>query len=175
MDLRGIKEFIIDSMSWVATFIIVILFFIYIISIQTVTGNSMHPTYKNGNLVVVNKLVYKYSEPKRFDVVTVEDDDGKTYIKRIIGVPGDNVSYLDNKLYINDIEVEEPFKNNSKTNNFFLVDVCPKKCSNNKIPKNEYLLLGDNREDSFDSRDITFGLRKKGSIKGKILFKIFSF
>ncbi|HHX33286.1 MAG TPA: signal peptidase I [Mollicutes bacterium] len=174
MDLREVKEFLLDSLLWITIFLIVIFIFTYIISLQTIAGNSMHPTYKNGDLVLVNKLTFRFSRPKRFDIVTVVDDEGKTYVKRIIGLPGESIHYLDNILYINNTELKEEFLSKNFTKNFFLEDIC-NYCINNKIPEGKYLLLGDNRIDSLDSRDQEFGLRDLKDIKGKILFKLFSF
>ncbi len=174
MDLRGIKEFLKDSLGVIITFTLLILFFTVFMSVQSITGNSMHPNYKNGDFVLVSKALYKLSNVKRFDVVYVLDDEGKFYVKRVIGLPGDNIHYLNNMLFVNDEAIREPFLNDITTNNFMLEDICEEICINNKIPDDMYLVLGDNRTESLDSRTESFGLRPKSSIKGKILFKIYS-
>jgi signal peptidase I len=173
MDLRGLKEFIKDSLVVIITFVVTIGVFLFFISVQSVTGNSMHPNYLHGDFVIVSKGLSKITKPKRFDVVTVIDDQGKSYIKRIIGLPGETIHYLDNVLYVNEQPIVESFLNNIETYSFFLEDVCRKDCPNNVIPEGKYLLLGDNRTESLDSRDPLFGLRDKASIKGKVIFKIF--
>ncbi len=174
MDLREVREFIKDSIGIIITFVAVILFFTLVLSVQSITGNSMHPNYKSGDFVLVSKSLYKMGKIKRFDVVNVLDDEGKFYIKRVIGLPGDNIYYLNNMLFINGEPYQEPFLDNILTNNFMLEDVCKDTCIDDKIPDGMYLVLGDNRSDSLDSRVETFGLRPKSSIKGKVLLKIWS-
>ena len=90
----------------------------------------------------------------------------KYLIKRVIGLPGDKIEYKDNVLYVNGEKIKEDFLNkNIKTENFSLASL-----GYQKIPKDMYLVLGDNREDSLDSREI--GLIKKKDILGKVSLKI---
>lgn len=148
--------------------IIIILFGIIImiiikqnfLDLARVTGNSMLPNLKNNNFVLVLKNNKTYN---RFNIIVLKVDN-KMYIKRIIGLPGENIYYRDNKLYVNDIEVKENFKTSS-TENFDLSEISPYTV----IPNNKYLVLGDNRIDSYDSRD--YGLVDINQIYGKVLFK----
>ena len=92
--------------------------------------------------------------------------DTKYLIKRVIGLPGEKIEIINNKLYINDKEYQEDYlKNNLKYKDFYLKDL-----GYDKIPKDMYLVLGDNRENSLDSRKI--GLIKKSEINGKILLRM---
>lgn len=133
----------------------------------------MTPTLEEGNITAVSKFSKAIFGIKRNQVVIVKKD-SKTYIKRVIGLPGENVSFLNNKLYIDDKLYKEEFLNeNIKTNNFLFEDICDiNKCPESKIPKDQYLVLGDNREESMDSRDHTFGLVKKEEIEGVVIFNI---
>ena len=92
------------------------------------------------------------------------NDQGTVYIKRIVGTPGDQVNIESNgSIFVNDIELE--IKNVNKTNNGDTFDI--------KLSENEYFLVGDNRENSFDSR--IFGPISRDRIIGKAYFKIYPF
>ena len=174
MDFREIAEFIKDFLGYILTLLFLIVLFVFIISIQPIAGNSMYPTLKEGDLVIVSKFFYNIGKPKRNEIVNVKDDLGKSYVKRIIGLPGERIEYLDNILYINDQPYNEIFiLENIETGNFLFEDICPiEDCPGGIIPEGMYLLLGDNRSESADSRSPEFGLRKEKDIKGQIIIKI---
>ena len=91
MDLREAREFIIDSSKMILTIVLVIVFIMYIATIQQIVGSSMSPTYESQDIVVLNKLHYIFFDVKRFDVVSFEYDSTKYLIKRVIGLPGDKI------------------------------------------------------------------------------------
>ena len=176
MDFREITEFIKDFIGYIITLLIVIFILTFVISVQSISGNSMYPTLKEGEFVLVNKLFYKISKINRNDIVNVVDDEGKSFVKRIIGLPGEEIYYMDNVLYINDQPFNEAHLNDIKTSNFLFEDICNKEdCPLGVIPEDMYLVLGDNRPESEDSRTPGFGLRNKNDIKGAISFKIWPF
>ena len=108
---------------------------------------SMEPTFTEGELLMVNKLNYKFSEPERGDVVIFEAPvaPGKDYIKRMIGLPGDVVTVKDGKLYINGELINEPWVHE------------PIGYSGEwEVPENQYFVLGDNRNHSSDSHSWGF-------------------
>lgn len=166
MDLRDLKEFCIDTSKYIITIFVVIFIIVYIATFQQVVGSSMSTTYENKDIVILNKFYYRFFEVKRFDVISLEYSNTKYLIKRVIGIPGDKIEYKDNILYINDIEVEEPFLSESTVTEDFSIS----KFGYVVIPDDMYLVLGDNRGDSLDSRDI--GLIKKSDILGKINLRI---
>ena len=166
MDLREAREFIIDSSKMILTVVAVLVFVMYIATLQQIVGSSMSPTYESREVVILNKLHYKLFKIKRFDIISFEYDSTKYLIKRVIGLPGDTVEYKDNVLYVNGEEIEEEYLTESiKTENFSLASL-----GYEKIPEDMYLVLGDNREDSLDSREI--GLISKKDILGKVSLKI---
>lgn len=166
MDFRDLKEFMIDSAKIILTIIAVFVVIMYVATIQQIIGTSMEPTYNSQDVVVLNKLHYRLFNKKRFDVVSFEYDSTKYLIKRVIGLPGDKIEYKDNVLYINGKATKEEFLDkNIKTENFSLADL-----GYDEIPKGHYLLLGDNRENSLDSREI--GLIKDKEIMGKVNLRI---
>lgn len=174
MDFREITEFIKDFFGYILTALFLIIIFAFIISFQPIAGNSMYPTLKEGDIVVVSKFLYNIRNPKRNEIVNVKDDMGKSYVKRIIGLPGERIEYLDNILYVNDQAYNEAFiLEEFKTGNFLFEDICSlEDCPGGIIPDDMYLLLGDNRKESADSRTPEFGLRNRKDIKGQVVIKL---
>lgn len=175
MDLREITEFFRDIMWYVIVFGIIIFILTFVIGIQTVTGNSMNPTLKDGQPVLVSRLSYKFKDIERNQIVVLNHDT-KSYVKRIIGLPGEKIDYMDGILYIDDKPFKETYLNEDvETYNFMFKDVCDVSCPNGVIPEDKYLVMGDNRPESIDSRDSSFGLVDKKDIKGKVFYSIFPF
>lgn len=165
MDWLDIKEFIKDISKYIIIIIIILFTITFVFSVTQVVGNSMDPTLKDGEILILNKFKYRFSDIKREDIISLKYADTKYLIKRVIGLPGDNVEIKNNKLYINGKEYEELYL--SKDLNY--VDFKLKDLGYNKIPEDMYLVLGDNREISLDSRKI--GLIKRKDIIGKVSFR----
>lgn len=163
------KNVIKELYPYVLIVIFVILIRTYIITPVIVSGDSMVPNLRNGELLLVRKIGYDGSSIERSDIVVIEyiNSDGKKeeIIKRIIGLPGEHISYKNNNLYVNDEIYEEEYSFRD-TIDFNLEEVCT--CSS--IPKDKYLVLGDNRPVSKDSRSI--GLIDEDDIIGKAVFRI---
>lgn len=119
----------------------------------------MYPTLEDGEILILKKYDKSY---ERFDIAVI-DYNGEKLVKRIIGLPGDNIKYKNNKLYVDGEFVEEPIE--LETDNFSLLDL-----GYNTIPEDYYLVLGDNRYNSKDSRMI--GLIKKEDILGTTSLRI---
>ena len=100
MDLRDIKEFLKDTFKYIAVTVIVLVIVIYVVSLQQVVGPSMNPTFESNDIVFVNKLGYRFSNPKRNDIVSFNYSGTKYLIKRVIGLPGEHIEFKDNILYI---------------------------------------------------------------------------
>lgn len=172
MDLRDIKEFFNDFMGYIITGVIIIVIFTFVISFHPIAGNSMTPSLEEGDIVVVNKFYQNFFDFKQFQIVIVKKD-SKTYIKRIIGLPGENVSYTNNLLTIDGKHYKEPFLGDVTTDDFDLSNICDvDECPDGVIPEDYYLVLGDNRNDSNDSRNKKFGLVHKDEIKGLVIFRM---
>lgn len=166
MDLRDIKEFIKDSLKYLIVIAIVFFIALFVVSFEQVVGPSMKGTLDAGDVTIVNKLVYKFRTIKRNEIVSINQKD-KIMVKRVIGLPGEHIEYKDNKLYVNGSLVLE---NNIsvETKDFKLEDI-----GYETIPKDMYFVLGDNRNNSSDSRE--FGLVKKDEIIGKIVMRLYPF
>lgn len=176
MDLREISEFFRDFSIYLITFMVIVIIFIFVISLQPIAGNSMVPTLEEGDVVLVSKFSYRFFKIKRNDIVTLSVN-GKSYVKRVIGLPGEDIKYIKNVLYIDNNPFKEMFlPDDIETSGFTLEDVCKEdECPNGVIPEDKYLVLGDNRPESDDSRNKEFGLVSKDDIKGKVFFRIWPF
>lgn len=163
MDLRNITEFIKDASKYIMVIIFILLFFIFVMGLQQVIGPSMNPTLNEGDIIITNKFIYRFKSIERNDVVVISQDE-KYMIKRIVGLPGEKVEYQNNDVLINGKAYKETFTN-SETEDFTIQDL-----GYDVIPEDMYLVLGDNRENSLDSR--TFGLISKNQIIGKAWIKI---
>ena len=127
----------------------------------------MSPNLKNNDILILDKISYKFTNIKRGDVVSLYYADTKYLIKRIIGLPGEYIEYKNNMLYIDGNLYLEDYLDDVITEDFSIKDL-----GYDKIPSNQYLVLGDNRGDSLDSRDKTVGLIDRSDIIGKVRFRI---
>ena len=134
-----------------------------------VDGHSMQKTLNQGDMIVMEK----FSAIKRFDVVVFKTDTGSILINRVIGLPGEAVRYENDQLYVNNQPIAEPYltKNRKKdhetmpyTTNFDSKELLMQE----KLPKDSYFVLGDNRRMSKDSR--SFGAIHADQILGKAQF-----
>lgn len=158
-------KFVKEIMPYVIITLVVILIRTFIVSPVQVDGTSMHPTLKDNEYLILNKFDRSYD---RFDIVVLTNRNERL-VKRIIGLPGEKVEYIDSKLYIDGKEIKEPFiKNNVFTKDFTL-----QKLGYDKIPEGYYFVVGDNRNGSLDSR--VLGLISKKDIKGTIKINISRF
>jgi signal peptidase I len=139
-----------------------------------VDGLSMMPTLHDHDRMIVNKLSYKIGTPKRFDIIVFHAEEGKDYIKRVIGLPGDHIEYKNDTLYINGKAYKEPYLDQYKkqlidgplTEPFTLEEITGKKT----VPKGYLFVMGDNRRFSKDSRHIGFIPMEKVVGKANIVY-----
>jgi signal peptidase I len=159
---KVIKELI----PYVIIVLVVVLIRTFIMTPVKVNGTSMYPTLQEGEVLILNKLDKSFD---RFDIVVV-DVDGTKLIKRIIGLPGETISYQDCKLYING-EVIDDFVTSCITDDFSLEDLY----NYAFIPEGYYFVMGDNRQKSSDSRDYRVGLISKSQIEGTTSIRLYPF
>ena len=155
-----LKKIVKGWLPYVVIIILVLIIKSNVVAPIKVNGKSMNNTLKDGDIMILDIIGYRTSNLKRFNIVVI--DNGKDYlIKRVIALPNEEIEYRNNKLYINGKVIKDKFAN-GKTNDFKV-----------KLKKDEYFVMGDNREDSLDSR--YYGPFNKKKIVGKTSFIIFPF
>ncbi|MCI8410004.1 MAG: signal peptidase I [Lachnospiraceae bacterium] len=133
-----------------------------------ISGNSMSPILQDGDNILVNKMSYKLFSPSRNDVIVFrqEGQEHNFYsVKRVVGLPGETVQIMDGILYIND----KPFEETNKVDKMITAGVAEEKIT---LEKGEYFVLGDNRNQSEDSRYSSVGMITKKQIVGKAWIRL---
>lgn len=175
-----------EIMEWVISIVVGLLIVIVVTKFigvsYTVSGSSMHPTFQDRNKVIVSKISKSMNHIDNGDVVVFHEDSKRDFIKRVIGTPGDTVEYKGDQLYVNNKKVSEPYLDYNKkhkqgqylTGSFKSSQI---KGSNGemKLPKDKYLVLGDNRQNSIDSRFDVVGLVDKKQLVGKVVWRYWPF
>ncbi len=149
----------------IIAFAIAFLLRAFVFEITQVDGPSMIPTLTTDDRLITSKLAYRFGEPSRGDIIVLDapDDPGQYYIKRIIGLPNEHLSIKDGRVYIDGIKLEELYLTQLLTEGD--IDVV--------IPEGYYFVMGDNRDESRDSRMDSIGLISEDAIQGKSVFRIF--
>lgn len=151
--LSTIKEILNTAIVSLAIFLV---FYVFLIQPHRVKGESMMPNLQDGELILTEKVSYRFSEPKRGDIIVFKAPGTRDvdYIKRIIGLPGDHLIISDGTIYVDSRTLKEKYETQSTNSSVDLT-----------IPSNEYFVLGDNRAASSDSR--TFGPIRRSVIEGR--------
>jgi len=178
-----------EAWDWIKSIIIALIIALlirgFIFEPVEVNGNSMEDTLFNGQRLIVYKLGYSFSPPERGDIVVVKVQEGSArylpllekvpvlkkiipdlreidYIKRVIGVPGDKIEIKDGKVFVNGVEIEEPYIKGSTYENGMVFPIT--------VEQGKLFVMGDNRQNSHDSRQM--GQISIDRIKGKAILRI---
>lgn len=147
-----------------AAFIFAFVLIYYVVQTTTMSGQSMEPNISNGDKLIVNKVAYLFSKPKRYDVVAIKKvngDEKHMYVKRIVGLPGETIQIKDGEIYINEKKLEKlPFDE--------LIEVAGLVEEPMTLDDGEYFVIGDNCNNSEDSRFSNVGNIDKTDIVGKV-------
>lgn len=133
-----------------------------------VDGESMYPTLEHRDFVITNKLVYRFSEPKFQDIVVFpyKVNENSPFIKRVIGLPGDEIDIRDGKVYRNGEALEETYINEGP------VEATGDTVFPVTVPEGEYFIMGDNRGVSYDSRFTKVGMIPKDKLIGRVKLRV---
>ncbi|NLV99032.1 MAG: signal peptidase I [Clostridiaceae bacterium] len=169
--LRSVLSFMLTLAICV---VFALLFTRFVLQRNTVKGISMEPTLLEKDELFVDKISHLWRDYDRFELVTATTDkrtvDGKAMvvIKRIIGLPGEKIEISEGAVFINDVELAEPYLDDS-----VLTYVLADSSLEVTLAEDEYFLLGDNRPDSFDSRH--FGPVKEADLIGRVWIRFYPF
>ena len=136
-----------------------------------VSGSSMETTLQNGDNLIVDKISYRFRDPKRYDIIVFpyKYEEDTYYIKRIIGMPGETVQIQDGYVYINGEQLTSDIYGKERINN-------PQTAAEPvTLGENEYFVMGDNRNHSMDSRDPSVGVLKRSDLIGRAWMRIYPF
>jgi len=167
--LRNLWLFFLDFLETiVVSLAIFALVYIFLFQPHQVDGRSMEPNFHNGEYILTDKVSYRFGAPERGDVVVFHSpaDERDDFIKRIIGVPGDTIMIKGGYVYLNDTKLEEVYLNdpgNVLAGRFIREDTSV------SVPPGKYLVMGDNRLHSSDSRE--WGLVDQSAIVGRAFFR----
>lgn len=166
------KDFMSEVGRWAISILVVVILAYSIVTfgVQSVTmiGQSMDPALTNQDVVLINKQAYTFDEPQRYDIVAFklkEDTEGYFNIKRIIGLPGEKVQIKNGHIFINgDVVSDLPFDDLIMTEGLAIDEV--------SLGEDEYFLMGDNCNNSEDSRYVNIGNISMKEISGKVFFRV---
>lgn len=161
------KQILKEILSWVLVLVVayalaLLINRFVIFKVEVPTG-SMEDTIQVGDRVLTYRLSYIFKDPERGDIVVFPYPDGEEedYIKRIIGLPGDTVEGKNGYVYINGEPLEETY----------VKEILDQDFGPYTVPEDHYFMMGDNRNESLDSRYWENKFVEKDKIKGKALFK----
>lgn len=135
----------------------------FVVEAFWIPSASMVPTLKYGDRVLVNKFIYRFTEPQRGDIIVFKsvEGDGQDLIKRVVGVPGDEIAVRGGKLLVNGEPQKEPYVNKKYPDRSFYAPTT--------VPKDHVFAMGDNRANSQDSR--VFGPVPEKNIEGEAFLR----
>ena len=153
-----------EIFDWIKSLLVAILLALliryFVVEIFLVEGQSMYPTLEHNQRLVVNKFIYRFDEPEREDIIVFEYNENKDFIKRVVGLPGETVKINDGQVYIDEEPIDEDYQVKKVNDNY----------GPEELPEDEYFVLGDNRDNSMDSRSSSVGFIHEDEIKGRAFF-----
>jgi signal peptidase I len=165
----GIRTHIIEFIQTLVVFLAIgSVIYLFAVQPHKVSGCSMCPNFQTGNFILTDKITYRFSPPQRGDIIVFKNprDPSQDFIKRIMGIPGDKVSIRDGRVYLNGQSLKEPYLDPS------LITSPGAFLNENQevqVKPDTYLVFGDNRPGSSDSRE--WGYLPKENIIGKAFFR----
>lgn len=168
---KGIFREILDWVIYIGIILLFTYLIITYVGVRTrVSGQSMQPTLHDGDNLLVDKLTYRFRDPKRYEIVVFpyKYEEDTYYIKRIIGLPGETVQIIDGYVYINGKKMEKDYGVEVMQDAGIAEEPIT-------LGKDEYFVLGDNRNHSSDSRVPNVGVLKRKDLMGRAWIRIWPF
>jgi signal peptidase I len=171
------REKPVSLLVWIISIVIIVkLVQIFIVQPFIVDGGSMLPTFHNKEFLIVDKFSYQIGEPHRGDVAIFKlyqdrnnPYNGRHLIKRVIGLPGEHIVIRNGTTYIYNKENPDGFQLDEE----YVLYKDMSKGADVVLGEDEYFMMGDNRAQSYDSRD--WGVLDRKNIKGQVLFRVYPF
>ncbi|MDO5695261.1 MAG: signal peptidase I [Eubacteriales bacterium] len=164
--LRSIRRTLI---SWVVVLVVIVLINVYIGRLVRVDGHSMDPNLSHGQLLIMDKITYRFRAPKRNEIVIFPHGD-KLFIKRVIGLPGETVQIRDGQFYINGQLLADKYGKEPIAQTMY-----GRAVHEVRLGADEYFCVGDNRNHSGDSRLDSVGNVHRDDIRGRAIFRLTPF
>lgn len=175
LDKERVEE---KDFSWKGELISTVLYLLFVIAVTFlfvqfvgqrthVNGDSMNVTLEDGDNLIVDKLSYRFREPERYDIIVFpyQYQEKTYYIKRIIGMPGETVQVIDGMVYVDGEMLDESYGKE-------VMEYAGVASEPIELGEDEYFVLGDNRNNSSDSRDPSVGNIHEDQIVGKAFLRI---
>lgn len=168
----GKHSSLLSYLLWIlAAFLISFFLIFFVVQRTDVYGNSMYPTLENGDKLLTDKISYRFTDPKRFDIIifSYNYQPNTYFIKRVIGLPGETVRIdEEGNIYINGELLEEHYGREP-------MEYAGLAANDFVLGEDEYFVLGDNRNDSEDSRFPDVGAVSRSQILGRAFLRIYPF
>ncbi len=168
------KNIVKELSAWLIYILVIIVISYLVITFvgqrTQVSGSSMETTLSDGDQLIVDKISYRFRDPNRYDIVVFpyQYEKNTYYIKRIIGLPGETVQIVDGYVYIDGQKLDEHYGNEVMENPGLAADPVV-------LGDDEYFVLGDNRNNSQDSRAANVGVIHRDDLLGRAWIRIWPF
>lgn len=164
-----------ELLSWVVYILVIVgltyLIITYVGQRTRVSGSSMETTLSDGDNLIVDKISYRFKDPVRYDIIVFpyQYEEDTFYIKRVIGLPGEQIQMMEGSVFINGEKLETDIYGIELMNNAGIAE------NPIQLGEDEYFVLGDNRNHSADSRETNVGVLHREDLLGKAWVRIYPF
>lgn len=170
----NVKFVLKEVLGWILYILVIVGMVYFIITFvgqrTKVEGSSMEPTLSDGDNLIVDKISYRFRDPERYDIIVFpyRHAENTYYIKRIIGMPGEEVQIIDGEVYIDGELLGEQYGLEVMEHAGIAEEPI-------LLGEDEYFVLGDNRNHSADSREASIGVLKREELIGRAWVRIYPF